>query len=119
MKKTPDPDTRKTKLFSTNVDCITTRRGTTIPVLYFIFNLLLWRISWPGALCNLVDGQMAQSQCQSDPLDWDTGGGEFSGARQPPLQDQHALLRGGSLSFHLCFVQTAVTLGTLADTERN
>lgn len=98
--------------------------GTTIPVLYFIFNLLRWRISWPSALCNLVEGQMAHSQCQSDPLDLDTGGGEFSRARQLPAAAPGPAKFGsmeadGPFTFMSGYVQTAATLGTLADTEHN
>lgn len=38
------------------------------------------------------------TQCQSDPLDWDDGGGEFSRGRQPPRQDQQVWLTNGSIS---------------------
>ena len=41
---------------------------------------------------------MAHSQCQSDPLDWDGGGGEFFRGRQPPCQDQQVWLTSGSIS---------------------
>lgn len=43
------------------------------PALYFIFNLLRWRISWPLALYNLVGGEMALSHPRSDPPHRDNG----------------------------------------------
>lgn len=61
---------------------------------------------------------MAHSQCQSDPLDLDTGGGELSRARQPPAAALDSAKFGsmeadGPFTFISGYVQTAVTLGTL------